>query len=407
MTLAMPIFHPQRPGTVLLRTGSTLTEATLAKLPELGVHHITITYPGLEEIAKYTSQQVIHARAGINQALANAFVETRQTADPELDYHPFRDAILALLQALIDNPYAADHIQDLHDLAHPLFRNAADSAYIALLIGLKLDFYLEHQRPRLAPAKARDVSALGLGALLQDIGALALDEQTRDQYLATRDEDDPAWRRHVLSGFDMVRGKVDTAAAAVVLHHHQRFDGSGYPARKNTTGFYTPAGTDIHVFARIVAAVDAFLSLRTPATPAEPPIPTVRALRMLAEPPYTDWIDPVALLGLYTVIPPYAPGTIVQLSNAITGVVTRWHPTEPCRPVVKEILSVATPNPHSIGHEIDLASSPDIEVIRAEGVDVLRDNYYASEEQPFDLHGVARALINRVTKDELKLHDAG
>ncbi len=406
MTLAMPIFHPQRPATVLLRAGTELTEATLAKLPELGVHELSIAYPGLEEIAEYTSEQVIHARASVNQTIADAFEQTRDSADPDLDYRPFQNAIVALLTALQENPHAAQHVQDLHDLAHPLFRSAADNAYISLLIGLKLDFYLEHQRPRLAPAKARNVSSLGVGALLQDIGALALDEEVRERYYESHDEEDPDWRHHVLKGFEMVRGKVDAAAAAVVLHHHQRFDGSGYPARRSNTGIHTPVGTDIHVFARIAAATGFFLALRRPAFPGGRPMPTVRALRLLGESPYADRIDPVALLGLYTVIPPYAPGTIVQLSNAMAGVVTRWYPTEPCRPVVREIQDISNPDLHDLGQEIDLTTTPNIEVLRAEGQDVLADNFYATEDRPFDLHGVARALINRATKDQSQLRDA-
>jgi HD-GYP domain-containing protein (c-di-GMP phosphodiesterase class II) len=406
MRLAMPIFHPERPATVLLKTGATLTPLTLGKLQELGIHHMWIAFPGLEEIADSASEEVTRARAQMTQTLADAFDASRDTTDPKLDYRPFHDAIVSLLDSLVHNPAAAQHVQDLNEAANPLLRTAANVAYISLLIGLKLDFYLEHQRPRLAPPQARDVTSLGLGALLHDVGALALDPEIREKYTETRNETDPQWREHVVKGFEMVRGKIDAAAATVVLHHHQHFDGSGYPARSTTTGIQTPAGTDIHILARIVAAVDLFESLQSKAQRTNTPLPTVRILRMLSNPPYSDWLDPVILLGLHAVIPPYAPGTIVELSNAARAVVTRWHPEEPCRPVVRQIRDLDDLDDPFVGGEIDLIEHTELEVVFAEDDNVQQDNFYTSDSLCFDLHGVARALINRATEDETKLRDS-
>jgi HD-GYP domain-containing protein (c-di-GMP phosphodiesterase class II) len=406
MRLATPIYHPNRPATILLRTGAELTDLMIAKLRDLGIQSMWIAYPGLEEIAAGVSEEVTRARAGMTQTLADAFGAARETSDPELDYRSFRDAITALLDALIHNPHAAQHVRDMSDCPHPILRAGANAAYISILIGLKLDFYLERQRSRLSPAQARDVSALGMGALLHDVGALALEPEVRDHYIAMRDENDPAWREHVLRGFEMVRGKIDAAAATVVLHHHQRYDGSGYPARKTTTGIHTPAGDDIHIFARIVGAADLFESLRSPPSRGEQPVPVVRALSRLMRPPYSDWIDPVVLLGLLTVIPPYAPGTVVELNNGLRGVVTRWHPEEPCRPVVREIPSIEAPSDEFTGEEFDLLVEPELEIARTDGEDVAADNFYASGERRFNLQGVARTLINRAAEEEARVRDS-
>jgi response regulator RpfG family c-di-GMP phosphodiesterase len=43
------------------------------------------------------------------------------------------------------------------------------------------------------------------------------------------------------------------AAANISLHHHERFDGAGYPARL--------AGEDIHVYGRLAAVADVFDAL--------------------------------------------------------------------------------------------------------------------------------------------------
>ena len=63
-------------------------------------------------------------------------------------------------------------------------------------------------------------------------------------------------RSHVRVGYDLLR-KVPALAdvAAVVLHHHEWYDGSGYPDGLQ--------GEDIPIAARIVAAVDAYCAMIT------------------------------------------------------------------------------------------------------------------------------------------------
>lgn len=64
-------------------------------------------------------------------------------------------------------------------------------------------------------------------------------------------------REHVLIGEELVRQVPELApAAAAVRHHHERYDGSGYPDRL--------AGDAIPVAARIVAAVDAYSAMTSP-----------------------------------------------------------------------------------------------------------------------------------------------
>lgn len=411
MRLAMPVYHPKQGATILLRAGAVLQEATIARLRDFCVPELWIDYPNLEQVANCISEEVNKSRINLMQVLSDAFNEVRPDMGADLDYRSFRRAVVDLIDSLMKNPRAALMIEDMNGCAHPPLQHAANVAFISLLIGLKLDFYLEHQRPRLDPARARDVSSLGLGALLHDIGAMDLEPDVIEQYLRSGDEYDPGYRRHVLLGFERVRGHVDPTAATVVLHHHQHFDGSGFPARQSGAGLHTPSGSDIHVFARIVAAADVFDALRFPpypvGEPPPPPMPTVRALKRLSEPPFSEWIDPIVYLGLLSVVPPYPPGTTVELSNGVTGVVVQWNPADPCRPVVREIGELDRPDDARPGVEYDLSAQPGLCVVRVQGQDVREDNFYPSSQRRFDLHGVARALLNRAFDQRLNTRKAG
>ncbi|HRJ49844.1 MAG TPA: hypothetical protein PKU91_04890, partial [Phycisphaerales bacterium] len=106
--------------------------------------------------------------------------------------------------------------------------------------------------------------------------------------------------------------------------------------------------------------------------------PMVRSLAMLLREPYRSWIDPVVLRALLTVVPPYAPGTRVTLSDGCEGVVIGWNPADPCRPTVAEIVAprrVGTARPHATNVHIDLSRNADLFIARAEGHDVAEDNF--------------------------------
>ncbi len=88
-----------------------------------------------------------------------------------------------------------------------------------------------------------------VGAWLHDVGMVALP----DGVLAPSDPagyvDSPLVRAHVVLGAELVARVAELAGAAdAIRHHHERFDGSGYP-----DGL---AGDEIPLAARVVAVAD-------------------------------------------------------------------------------------------------------------------------------------------------------
>jgi len=221
---------------------------------------------------------------------------------------------------------------------------------------------------------------------------------------------------HAAIGRHMLRGHVDPVAASSVLHHHQHFDGTGFPRTKLRTGKAKGLeGASIHVFARIVTACDLFDRLSYPETPQEGvpfprPEPVVRTLSRLLQPPYSAWIDPMVLRGLMAVVPPYGPGTLVELSDGSQAVVTDWDRAEPCRPTVTLIPELREPSRKSLsglrddddepGETIDLQLRPELCIRRVGDAIVEHDNFYAVDERSFDLNAAARSMLNRA--DELQ-----
>jgi diguanylate cyclase (GGDEF)-like protein len=93
-----------------------------------------------------------------------------------------------------------------------------------------------------------------LGGWLHDVGKAAIPEHILDKPGALDDAEWGLIRTHPAVGEDIVRRVPTlTAAASAVRHHHERYDGGGYP-----DGL---AGEAIPIEARVVAAADAYSAM--------------------------------------------------------------------------------------------------------------------------------------------------
>lgn len=92
---------------------------------------------------------------------------------------------------------------------------------------------------------------LGMGAWLHDIGKLAIPDGILLKPGALTDNERQVMQHHVLIGYDLVKRIPFLAdAAEIILGHHERCDGSGYPRGLR--------GEQISIGAKIFAVADSF-----------------------------------------------------------------------------------------------------------------------------------------------------
>jgi HD-GYP domain-containing protein (c-di-GMP phosphodiesterase class II) len=104
---------------------------------------------------------------------------------------------------------------------------------------------------------ATDIRRLRLGALLHDIGKVAIPGRILSKPEPLTDEEADIVRKHPSVGWGLLAGLPDlTIEADIVYSHHERFDGAGYPRRLR--------GNEIVLPARIVSVVDSFDALTNP-----------------------------------------------------------------------------------------------------------------------------------------------
>jgi HD-GYP domain-containing protein (c-di-GMP phosphodiesterase class II) len=96
-----------------------------------------------------------------------------------------------------------------------------------------------------------EAAAVRLGAILHDVGKIGIPDRILRQSMALT-EDEMAWmRRHPQIGADII-GPVEGLhhVAPLIRHHHEKFDGTGYPKGLK--------GEDIPLGSRIISVADAF-----------------------------------------------------------------------------------------------------------------------------------------------------
>jgi putative nucleotidyltransferase with HDIG domain len=130
-----------------------------------------------------------------------------------------------------------------------------------------------------------EVAKLRTAAAVHDIGKLRTPPEVLNKPgMLTAAEFDVV-KHHVEDGAEIVSAMGDPEITATVLHHHERFDGQGYP--DGLVGQQTP------VAARIIAVADTFDAL-TSLRPYRGAIPHKKALRVIVDASGTQ-LDPVAV----------------------------------------------------------------------------------------------------------------
>ena len=127
------------------------------------------------------------------------------------------------------------------------------------------------------------LDALFRGGIIHDIGKIGVPDSILLKPGALDPEETIRMRSHVLIGENIVRPlRSASTLLPIIRHHHERFDGRGYPDGLR--------GREIPRLARIVAVCDAFDALVND-RPYRPRLPVDRALAMLVDGAGHQW-DP-------------------------------------------------------------------------------------------------------------------
>lgn len=364
-----PVYHPERPEIELLKPGVPLDARLIARLRSLEVTEVWVEDDLARDLDAAVAGRVAASRRAVYTRLRDdlAAISTRTVTASQV--HDYRAAIRDMVCELIAGSRYAG-VADAIFRAGGLATHSANVAYLCVMAGLELEAYIVKQQPRLSHDHARDLSILGLCGMLHDVGKSRLDAPAGAHHEIVGPAPD-GYGRHTIDGAEILReGRVPARVINAVLHHHQRFDGTGWPDLAQVTRSRSgpAAGTRIHIFARIVGAANVLENLlREADAEGKPP---VAALAAFASARFRGWFDPLVQRAVLRRIPPFAVGSEVRLSDGRRAAVVAPNLKEPCRPQVR-----AVDEQSGEARILKLQDHPDLVITQCVGVDVREWDY--------------------------------
>ncbi|MDW3212837.1 MAG: HD-GYP domain-containing protein [Ilumatobacteraceae bacterium] len=232
---------------------------------------VMVTHSRRWHLGRDIVQLAIVLAAGMSIAAVTAFQHGRFTQLSWWDYHAyllagFGAAVYAVFQSGVreraisqvlgrtfsDNPF--EHIeQGYPEALRSLVRaveikdaythgHSARTARVAVEIGLRMRL------------DERQLRVIARGAYLHDLGKIGIPDEILNKAGRLTDEERSVIETHPQLGYELASPATSLAEALpVILHHHERVDGGGYP--------HGLAGAEIPIEARVVAVADVWDAL--------------------------------------------------------------------------------------------------------------------------------------------------
>ena len=256
-----------------------------------------------------------------------------------------RNVVSTLLDGLLDNQAAMVSLIQMRRFDAALATHGVDTGVLAMAIGQKHGCNPSH------------LKLLGLAAMLHDIGQLRLPLNLLRKIQPHSAQDHKLIQAHCDMGEAILNQFPDfpSESKQMVLQHHERLDGSGYP--KGLRGNEISEGTQI---LSIADTYDAQISGRC----SQPPVPPAKALSELYKAAVAGQYATALVQQLIQLLGVYPIGSLVQLNTGEQAVVVWVHSHSRLSPTIK-LLTNASGQPYEEQEIIDLSSPINQETARS------------------------------------------
>lgn len=326
-------------GRILLARGQVLRDSYITRLVQLGVYSVYVVdprFPDLDAVDFLSEQSRLRAlklvRSACNSLIAGSVLDT--------------PAITEIVDMLIDDlstkPNLLVNVFDIRLKDDYTFAHSVNVCSFAILIGMSFALHRGQLRE------------LAIGALMHDLGKTVLPSEILQKPGPLSPSEYEQMQGHTNAGFNILRrqGEISLLSAHIAFQHHERVDGTGYPRAL--------AGSDIHLYGRIVAVADVYDALVSDRAYRPRYLPH-KAAELLIDESGKAYDEEVVRKFLQQVAF-YPTGTLVRLSTGVIGVVMDVNKPVTTRPIVRALYDS---DGDDIGnhYELDLSKNSDVSII--------------------------------------------
>ena len=303
-------------GILLIPEGTILKNVYLEKLQELHINTVYIEHEDIPNEVEMIIEDKIQRDCKL--MVKETIEKYSYCANSEL--HEIVDIADQIMRDIVSNADVMYNISYVREKSEAVFSHSINVSALSVLIGLKM---------KLSMKRVHDIA---VGALLHDLGIVYLPFSLQEvNYDECQEEEKRIIRKHVITGYSLLEHEkwLSSVSKDIILSHHERSDGSGYPMRlKNNK---------LRVETRIVALCDEFDNRVYGNLCRSDKIQVVMDYILSEAGRKYDFKVVQAFIESVAV---YPIGTYVKTNTNEIGLVIRQNYKMPTRPVIK-ILSEA------------------------------------------------------------------
>ncbi|MDF2950675.1 MAG: hypothetical protein K0S18_258 [Anaerocolumna sp.] len=301
-------------GIVIMSTGTTLKKGYLRKLRELDIQYVFVEDEYSEGVQDQSITELL-IQDQCQDVLKNIIDKYAYQKNGELE--EIRNIAEEIIRDILKEPKIMFSISGIRKKSESTYSHSINVCALSVFIALKMN---------IGKDKVREIA---IGGLLHDIGftSITLDYKNLIFEECTIEEQKNLMK-HVVYGYTIVDKEdwISFASKDIILNHHERVDGLGYPFHKK--------GDKIKIGTKIVAVCDEFD--RKVYGYMEHLTKVHKALDYIARHAGLKFDEEVVDCFIDSVAA-YPNGIGVITSEGETGIVLRQNYKNPTRPVVHMI----------------------------------------------------------------------
>lgn len=235
-----------------------------------------------------------------------------------LDLKAIEEPVRYMVESVVRNPDAYLWLTRIRRFDSFLYKDSLSAAVWGTALGRQLGLPED------------DLQVLAMGCMLMDIGKLSLPSELLHKTTRLGHDEWALMKTHVEHGIKTLEADPNChpAVLEIVRTHHERYNGSGYPAGLR--------GSQIPLFGQIAGIVDQYVAITTP-RPFTRPLSASVAEQMLYEQKNRLFDEGLVECFIQT-LGAYPTGSLIELSTGEVGIVIAQNPSLHLRPDVVLLL---------------------------------------------------------------------
>jgi len=223
-------------GKILAKKSTVISDSTILGLKK---NYIDSVYIFRDINSNNTSELMNIKEILIKEAIETIDTKIMKFIKKEKNIYELKDIIIELLK----NDKIINLMIPLRVIGDNIFRHCLSVAFYAVAVGKEMYF------------PTNRLYVLGTAALLHDVGMTEISRDIVNKNGLLTEEEKTIIQRHPRYGFEIVQnaGGFSAEIYNIILEHHERYDGTGYP-----NGL---VNDKIHTMAKIIAVCDVYEAL--------------------------------------------------------------------------------------------------------------------------------------------------